>query len=63
MVAAMILLSWVTLLAAQSVIEIYLSRVIAGFAIGWGMTVQPMYIGEISTVCFYIMDILSGKFS
>lgn len=51
-VAALVLTSWAILAAAQSVIYLYIGRLLAGFALGWGMTVQPMYLGEIATVGF-----------
>lgn len=49
-VAVLILASWVILAAAQNVIYVFIGRLLAGFALGWGMAVQPMYLGEISTV-------------
>ncbi|KAL0267507.1 UNVERIFIED_CONTAM: hypothetical protein PYX00_009759 [Menopon gallinae] len=48
-VAIPFLVSWCVLAAASSVGWLYLGRIIAGVANGWGMTLLPMYIGEIAT--------------
>ncbi|KAK6640148.1 hypothetical protein RUM44_011834 [Polyplax serrata] len=41
--------SWAVLAVAKGVPLIYAGRVLAGLANGWGMTLLPMYIGEIAT--------------
>lgn len=51
-VAVLVLASWTILAVANSVVYLYIGRLLAGFALGWGMTVQPLYLGEIATVIF-----------
>lgn len=43
------LVAYILLLIASKIWLIYLARLIQGFGVGFIMTVQPMYIGEIST--------------
>jgi len=42
-------LSSILLVTTNSVIQIFIARLIQGFGVGFVMTAQPMYIGEIST--------------
>lgn len=44
------IVSWMILLLANSVIEIYISRFILGIAGGLVFTAIPMYVGEIAEV-------------
>lgn len=46
-------LSWILLLLANSVYEIYVARVIAGIAAGLVYAVVPLYVGEIAEVNNY----------
>lgn len=48
-VAIPFMMSWVILAVANSVYLLYIGRIISGFSNGWGMTLLPMYIGEIAT--------------
>ena len=41
-------ISWVLLATTSSVAQIYAARLIQGFGVGFVMTVQTMYIGEIA---------------
>ncbi|EEB15149.1 sugar transporter, putative [Pediculus humanus corporis] len=41
--------SWCILTVAQSVSMIYAGRLLGGISNGWGMSLLPMYVGEIAT--------------
>lgn len=43
------LLAFALNMVASEVWILYLSRVVQGFGVGFVITVQPMYVGEIST--------------
>lgn len=47
--ALFFILSYILLLTTNNVIQIYVARLIQGFGVGFVMTVQPMYIGEIAS--------------
>lgn len=47
--AAFFILSWILLLTVQSVYQILAARLLQGFGVGFVMTVQTMYIGEIAS--------------
>ncbi|XP_063707226.1 facilitated trehalose transporter Tret1-like [Culicoides brevitarsis] len=47
--AIFFILSFILLLTTRSVTQIYIARLIQGFGVGFVMTVQPMYIGEIAS--------------
>lgn len=53
-VAIPFMMSWVILAVANSVYLLYIGRIISGFCNGWGMTLLPMYIGEIATVRYSV---------
>lgn len=41
--------AYILMMVAGQVWVIYLARLIQGFGVGFVMTVQPMYVGEIAT--------------
>lgn len=43
------IVSWILLLFAGNVWIMYVARLSQGFGVGFVMTAQPMYIGEIAT--------------
>lgn len=43
------LLSYILLVTTKSVAQIYAARLIQGLGVGFVMTAQPMYIGEIAS--------------
>ncbi|XP_058811702.1 facilitated trehalose transporter Tret1-like isoform X2 [Topomyia yanbarensis] len=47
--AALFILSWILLLTTKTVGQLLAARLIQGFGIGFVMTVQTMYIGEIAS--------------
>lgn len=44
------MVSWCILAVARSVPLIYIGRLLSGLSNGWGMSLLPMYVGEIATV-------------
>lgn len=47
--ALFFIVSFILLLTTNNVPQMYVARLIQGFGVGFVMTVQPMYIGEIAS--------------
>jgi MFS family permease len=43
------ILSWILLITADNVAQMYIARLLQGFTIGFVMTSQIIYIGEIAS--------------